>query len=78
MPPAPLALAERIGQSHPMSEAARAEQPVVTVRIMAVVCVALAIMCASLAYAWKSERDEAACWRAAAEFQLQPQGDCRG
>ena len=46
-------------------------------RIMAGVCVALAIMCASLAVAWKSERDEAACWRAAAEFQLQPQGDCR-
>jgi hypothetical protein len=61
-----------------MSRSIRTEPPVFTVRIMAVVCVALAIMCASLALAWKSERDEAACWRAAAEFQLQPQGDCRG
>jgi len=60
-----------------MSRGARAEWPVVAVRVMAVVSVALAIMCASLAYAWKAERDEAACWRAAAEFQLQPQGDCR-
>jgi hypothetical protein len=47
-------------------------------RIMAGVCVALAAMCLSLALAWKIQRDEAACWRAAAEFQLLPQNDCRG
>jgi hypothetical protein len=61
-----------------MSSGLGTERPVVAVRIMALVCVALALMCASLAAAWKSERDEAACWRAAAEFQLQPQGECRG
>lgn len=61
-----------------MTRGSRAERLLVAVRIMAVVCVALAIMCASLAVAWKTERDEAACWRAAAEFQLQPQGECQG
>jgi hypothetical protein len=61
-----------------MTTGSRAERSLFAVRIMAVVCAALAIMCASLAAAWKSERDEAACWRAAAEFQLQPQGECRG
>jgi hypothetical protein len=61
-----------------MANGVRTERPVVAVRIMAAVCVALALMCAGLALAWKSERDEAACWRAAAEFQLQPQGDCGG
>lgn len=50
---------------------------VVTVRILALVCVALALMCAALAWAWNDQREEAACWRAAAEFQLQPEGDCR-
>lgn len=46
-------------------------------RILAGACVALAVMCAGLAMAWNAEREQAACWRAAAEFQLQPQGDCR-
>jgi hypothetical protein len=51
---------------------------VAAVRIMALVSAALAVMCVYLAYAWKTERDTAACWRAAAEFQLIPEGDCRG
>lgn len=48
------------------------------VRIMAVVSAALAVMCAYLAYAWNTQREAAACWRTAAEFQYQPVDDCRG
>lgn len=47
------------------------------VRLMAMACVGLAAMCLMLAWAWTEQREEAACWRAAAEFQLQPEGDCR-
>lgn len=43
---------------------------------MAALCVGLALMCAGLAVAWTSERDRAACWRVAAEFQRQPDGGC--
>lgn len=39
---------------------------------------ALALMCAGLALAWKEQRDQAECWRAAAQFQLQPDGECKG
>lgn len=49
-----------------------------TLRILAGVCIALALMCAGLAWAWNDQREEAACWRAAVEYQLQPEGDCRG
>jgi hypothetical protein len=55
----------------------RAPRTVITVRILALVSVALALMCAGLAYAWKTEREVAACWRTAAEFQLEPEGECR-
>lgn len=51
---------------------------VTALRILAGVCVALALMCAGLAWAWADQREEAACWRAAVEYQLQPEGDCRG
>lgn len=61
-----------------MSTAPPTKRAVMTVRILTLVSVALAVMCAVLAYAWKTERDTAACWRAAAEFQLQPEGECRG
>lgn len=47
------------------------------VRLMALACVVMAAMCVTLAWAWTQQREEAACWRAAAEFQLQPEGDCR-
>ena len=50
---------------------------VAAVRIMALVSMALALMCLALAWAWAQQREETACWRAAAEFQLQPEGDCR-
>jgi hypothetical protein len=49
-----------------------------TVLVLAGVSVALALMCAGLAVAWKEQRDQAECWRAAAQFQLQPDGECRG
>jgi hypothetical protein len=52
-------------------------RPVVAVRILAFVCLALALMCAGLAWAWRTQREEAACWRTAAEFQLMPEGECR-
>lgn len=45
--------------------------------ILAVVSIALALMCAVLAAAWKEQRDQAECWRAAAQFQLQPEGECK-
>lgn len=61
-----------------MPSARKPERSLWVVRVMALACVALALMCASLAYAWQHEREKAACWRAAAEFQLQPDGDCRG
>lgn len=54
------------------------DRSVVAVRVMTLVSVALAGMCAYLAYAWTHERDAAACWRTAAEFQYQPEDECRG
>jgi len=60
-----------------MSSAPVKDRRTLAVGIMAAVCVALALMCAGLAWAWSVEREEAACWRAAAQFQLQPEGDCR-
>ena len=60
-----------------MSSVPAKDGRVAAVRIMAIVCVALALMCLALAWAWTQQREEAACWRAAAEFQLQPEGDCR-
>ncbi|MFZ5719139.1 MAG: hypothetical protein ACOY5Y_06690 [Pseudomonadota bacterium] len=61
-----------------MASSPRPERLLIAVRILALISVALAAMCAVLAWAWKAERDAAACWRAAAEFQLQVEGDCRG
>lgn len=49
-----------------------------TVLILSGVCVALAGMCVGLAFAWKAKNDEAECWKAAAMYQLQPEGACRG
>ena len=34
------------------------------------------MMCAGLAWAWTHERETAACWRIAAEFQLMPETEC--
>lgn len=46
------------------------------VRLMALFSAALAVMCVWLAMAWKTEREAAACWRIAAEFQQTPEGGC--
>jgi hypothetical protein len=54
------------------------DRRVAAVRIMAAACVALALMCVGLAVAWNQQREEAACWRLAAEFQLEPDGACGG
>ncbi len=54
------------------------DRRIAAVRIMAAACVALALMCVGLAVAWNQQREEAACWRLAAEFQLEPEGACRG
>lgn len=61
-----------------MARSPRAQRPLIAVRILALISVALAVMCAVLAWAWKTERETAACWRAAAEFQLQVEGECGG
>ena len=59
-----------------MSSASPSNRAVVTVRILALLCVALALMCAVLAWAWTRERQAAACWQTAAEFQLLPETGC--
>jgi hypothetical protein len=56
--------------------AGKGGRTVMAVRVLAFTCVALALMCAGLAYAWKVQRDQADCWRAAAQFQLE--GACEG
>ena len=56
----------------------KSDRTVVAVRVMALLSVALAVMCAYLAYAWTTERNAAACWRTAAEFQYQPDDGCQG
>lgn len=55
----------------------RGLQTIVAVRILAAVSVALAVMCAVLAWAWNKAREEAACWRLAAEFQLPIEDICQ-
>ena len=50
----------------------------IAVRILALVAAVLAVICVVLAFAWTHERQATACWRAAAEFQLMPNGDCEG
>ena len=61
-----------------MSSDPAKDRRTLAVVIMSAVSAALAAMCVSLAWAWTVEREEAACWRAAAQFQLQPEGNCRG
>jgi hypothetical protein len=60
-----------------MSSVPVKDRRVAAVRIMAAACVALALMCVGLAVAWNQQREEAACWRIAAEFQRVPESDCR-
>lgn len=67
-----------MGESHRMSRGSRTERPVIAAGILALISVGLAFMCVGLAYAWKTEREVAACWRAAAMFQRVPDDDCKG
>lgn len=59
-----------------MSKDPRKDRSVGAARILAGLCVALAAMCAGLAWAWTHERETAACWRTAAMFQLVPEDEC--
>lgn len=59
-----------------MSKGSEPARTITMLRIMALLCVLLALMCAALAWAWSQARESAACWRTAAEFQLQPDGAC--
>lgn len=60
-----------------MSSAPAKDRRTLAVAVMAAVSAALAVICVGLAWAFTVQREEAACWRAAAEFQLQPEGDCQ-
>lgn len=60
-----------------MSKPPPKDRRTLAVRVMAGFCAVMAAMCVMLAWGWTQQREEAACWRAAAEFQLQPEGDCR-
>ena len=59
-----------------MSRGSTTDRAIKAVRILTALSVALGLMCAGLAWMWKSEREVAACWKAAAEFQLQLEGGC--
>ena len=48
------------------------------VRVLTLLCVGLALMCAGLAWAWQDQRQQVACWRTAAQFQQLPMDDCHG
>lgn len=61
-----------------MPKGPKPDRTVVAVRVLTLVSVALAAMCVWLAYAWTTERESAACWRTAAEFQLQVEDACAG
>ena len=54
----------------------RAPRTIIIVRILALVCLALGLMCAGLAFAWQDQRQQTACWRTAAQFQQVPPDDC--
>lgn len=60
-----------------MSSVPGKDRSVAAVRVMAGLCALLAVMCVTLAWAWNQQREEAACWRVAAEFQRIPESDCR-
>jgi len=60
-----------------MSNAPPKDRRTAAVAVMAAISAALAVICVGLAWAFAVQREETACWRAAAEFQLQPEGDCQ-
>lgn len=73
-----LALDGGFGQSLTMPKGQPPVRPLIAVRILALVSAVLALICVTLALAWTHEREATACWRAAAQFQLMPDGDCDG
>jgi uncharacterized membrane protein YqjE len=50
--------------------------PRVALRLLATLCVLLALACAVLAWRYGQARDAALCWRAAAEEGVAAEGDC--
>lgn len=46
-------------------------------RMMSIITVALAVFCVVLAVAWSREREAKACWREAAELDLEANGCVR-
>lgn len=44
-----------------------------TIQMLAVLCVALALMCFGLALMWERQYETAECWRAAAQYHLAPE-----
>ena len=60
-----------------MSSKPAKDRRTLAVAVMAAFSAALAVICIGLAWAFTVQREETACWRAAAQFQLQPEGDCR-
>jgi hypothetical protein len=47
-----------------------------TVRILALLCVLLALMGTAAAFGWRHEHLRAECWRATAEDGVAPEGPC--
>jgi hypothetical protein len=44
-----------------------------TIQALAALCVALALMCLTLAFLWQRQHEAAECWRAAAQYHLHPE-----
>jgi hypothetical protein len=49
---------------------------VTAVRVLALVSLALGLMCAALAFAWRAEHESAECWRAMAQYKIETEGLC--
>jgi len=64
-------------QTQRMAGRTKLSRAEMAVRVLALISAALALMCAGLAWAWKTQRDESECWRVAAQYQIQL-ADCRG
>jgi type II secretory pathway component PulK len=61
-----------------MRVARKGMSAVTAVRVLALVSVALALMCAGLAFAWRAEHEAAECWRTMAQYKLETEGLCEG
>jgi len=74
----PLGARPGIGHGRSMRFGMGPLKPTTAVRVMAGVCVALALMCAGLAVAWRHEHEQASCWQAAATYKLEMEDSCEG